>query len=212
MGHPSKSEDNGIALLTEKDLKIYSVGISTGGKAEMRMARSNPHCKIIATTIDPVGAAFAKNEIMQQGLASQIEVKLENVAKVLPYHDNYFDYVYARLVLHYLSKIDLQVAISEIHRILKKGGKLFVVVRSVDCPEAKKGYFDQETCLTTYPSDRKSYSRYFHSETSIHNILSDSGFSITSLCSYPEQLCIDFHRNIPAKQIDILIEVLSYKF
>lgn len=215
MIHPrhSTSENNGIALLTEDDQKIYSVGISTGGAAEMRMAISHPSRHIVATTLDFSGAEFAQNQIAEKGLSKQIEVKIENVADRLPYADGYFDYIYARLVLHYLAKSDLQRALRELHRTLRVGGKLFIVVRSVDCVEAqdKNSLFNPETGLTTYCSNGNTYSRYFHSEASIKNYTTLSGFSVKHICTYQERLCVDFQRLIPSKQIDTLIEVLAMK-
>lgn len=210
---PSTSENNGIDLLSEKDQKIYSAGISTGGAAEIRMALSHPDRYIIATTIDSVGAEFAQYQISEKGLSKQIEIKIENVAERLPYADGYFDYVYARLVLHYLPKLDLQCALQELYRTLRVGGKLFVVVRSVDCVESldKNSIFDPETSLTTYYSNGNTYSRYFHSEASIKNYITFPGFSIKHAHSYQEQLCIDFQRLMPSKQIDTLIEVLAIK-
>jgi hypothetical protein len=55
------------------------------------------------------------------------------------------------------------------------------------------------------------YSRYFHSEASIKNYITLPEFSVKHVRSYQEQLCIDFQRLIPSKQIDILIEVLAIK-
>lgn len=210
---PSISESNGIGILAENDKKIYSVGISTGGAAEIRMAMGHPSRFIIATTIDHAGADFAQHEIAKRELSKQIEVKIENVTEPLPYPDGFFDYVYARLVLHYLPKKDLQCALQELYRILRSGGKLFIVVRSIDCVEAqhKNSVFDPETHLTTYYSNGNTYSRYFHSEASIKHHIQLQGFSVQHLCSYQEQLCIDFQRSIPANHIDTLIEVLATK-
>lgn len=132
----SQSEDNGIALLNDADLMIYSVGISTGGVAEVRMAEQNPRRHIIATTIDTKGAAFAKEQIAERGFSEQIEVKIEDVAQPLSYQDSYFDFIYARLVLHYLPRHDLQRALQELKRVLKPEGRLFVIVRSDMCADA----------------------------------------------------------------------------
>src|ERR1700722_8962643 len=162
----SISERNGIELLSESDRKIYSVGISTGGVAEIRMARSNKNRHIIATTIDSEGADYATQQIEKLGFSDQISVKIEDVSQPLPYADSYFDYVYARLVLHYLPKDALTAALTELHRVLRTNGQIFVVVRSVDCPEAqaKTAKFDAVTGLTTHSSRGKLYSRYFHSQ------------------------------------------------
>lgn len=103
----SASEDHGIAALTDQDLKVFSVGISTGGIAEMRMAELNRKRHIIATTIDQDGVAFAKEQIAELHLENQIDAKVEDVSEPLPYANNHFDYIYARLVLHYLPKTNL---------------------------------------------------------------------------------------------------------
>ena len=56
----SISERNGINFLSKTDQLIYSVGISTGGQAEMKMAQEDPKRQIVAITIDQEGAEFAK--------------------------------------------------------------------------------------------------------------------------------------------------------
>jgi hypothetical protein len=70
----SISEDNGIAALSDDDLQIYSVGVSTGGLAEIRMARLDPKRHIIATTIDQSGINFAHKLIQEQKLENQIQL------------------------------------------------------------------------------------------------------------------------------------------
>lgn len=208
----SISENNGLALLSDQDKHIYSVGISTGGIAEIRMARALANRHIIATTIDPDGVNFAKNQIDQALLAEKIEVKIEDIAKPLPYADGFFDFVYARLVLHYLSKSDLENAIQELYRTLKSDGKMFVVVRSTDCLEAQNGRYNPENGLTTYISKNgETYSRFFHSQDSIRHYVSNAGFHIIHVKTYDEQLCIDFQRTILSQNTDNLIEVFASK-
>lgn len=209
----SISERNGINFLSPTDKKVYSVGISTGGLAEIKMARSDRKRHIIATTVDWAGAEYAKQCIRESGLSDQIEVKIEDVSQPLPYPHCHFDYIYARLVLHYLDKNALTSALTELYRVLRTEGKLFIAVRSVDCVEAndKAARFDALTGLTTYSSGGKSYSRYFHSQESIKESLSLAGFAIKHMDAYQEQLCVDFHRTQLSSQIDSLIEVLAIK-
>ncbi len=116
-------------------------------------------------------------------------------------------------MLHYLPKNGLMSALSELYRILRTGGKMFVVVRSVDCLEAcnKTAKLDVLTGLTTYSSEGKSYSRYFHSQESIKHYLSQAGLTIKHIDAYQEQLCVDCHRTQLSNQIDSLIEVLAIK-
>ena len=148
----SQSEDAGVAAMPTDAKQIYSVGVSTGGIAEIRMAKQALGAHITATTLDEKGADFSSKIIAEHGLADRIEVKIEDVAGGLPYGDEQFDYVYARLVLHYLTKQQLPPTLGNLRRIVRPGGRLFVVVRSVECPDAHKedAQYDPETGLTRY--------------------------------------------------------------
>ncbi len=215
----SISEDNGIATLTNDDLQILSVGISTGGVAEIRMAEANPKRHIVATTIDEEGVAFAKKYITERHLDGQIEAKIEDVAEPLPYTDAHFDYIYARLVLHYLPKDKLVAALDELHRVLKAGGRLFVVVRSTKCPDATRedAHFDPATNLTScsFTDDKTgkvhSYSRYFHTEDSISKYVAGAGFNVAYTKAYDEHLYVDFMRTELSPKTDNIIELLATK-
>lgn len=72
----SISEENGIKILTHDDKKIYSVGISTGGIAEIRMVMNHSDSHVIATTIDTKGAEFAKIQVNKSGFGNRIEIKI----------------------------------------------------------------------------------------------------------------------------------------
>lgn len=215
----SLSEDHGIAALTDDDQQILSVGISTGGVAEIRMAEANPTRNIVATTIDSEGVVFAKKYITERQLDGQIEAKIEDVAEPLPYPDAHFDYIYARLVLHYLPKNKLVQALDELYRVLKQGGKLFIVVRSVNCPDASRedAHFDPATNLTncTFVDEKTgkthSYSRYFHTEESISKYVTDAGFNLAYTKTYNEHLYVDFMRTELSPQTDNVIELLAAK-
>ncbi|MES2121420.1 MAG: class I SAM-dependent methyltransferase [Chlamydiota bacterium] len=209
----SLSENNGIAALYPLDEKVYSVGISTGGVAEMRMAAALPSRRIIATTIDAQGAEFARKKILESGLSERIEVRIEDVGAPLPYEEGAFDFIYARLVLHYLPKESLDRSLKELFRVLKTGGRLYVVVRSVECQEAQVAgaLYDPETGITRYVFNGQQLSRYFHSAESIQRHLQAAGFQILHVKSYEELLCSDFERLKPASQPDSLIEVLAQK-
>ncbi len=215
----STSEKHGLDHIRSNDLQIYSVGISTAGVTEIYMARANPNRHIIATTIDTEGVASTKLLVRDAHLENQIEVRHENVAQALPYSDETFDFVYARLVLHYLSKTELTHALVELKRILKTGGRLFVVVRSDTCPSAvqNRSNYDPLTGFTTYISkSNKNKSgilrkRFFHSESSISTFIKRAGLHIDYVTSYEEKLFHDFNRTQPASQTDILIELTAIK-
>lgn len=216
----SVSEKHGLDLMKETDLKILSVGISTAGVAEIEMAKRNKNRHIIATTIDEEGIQHTKEKIEKEDLSSQIETKIEDVSKKMPYPDNYFDFVYARLVLHYLDNQNLRKALSEIHRVIKENGTCYIVVRSVNEWEAKlEGTtFDEETGLTKYPyvetmgTDHVVYAyKRLHSQESIQQFLEEAGLTVEYVKEYEEYLYWDYERTQINSKPNTIIEVCAKK-
>lgn len=216
----SKSEKRGLRLLNPNMEKILSVGISTGGSAEINMAKICPNAKVIATTIDEKGLNFSIEKMSSFKEFERVEAKIEDISKPMPYDDNTFDYVYARLVLHYLDKTQLNDALQEIYRVLKPGGILFVVARNNKEWEISKPEFiisyDQNTNITTYYSQwekQKIEKRQFLSEKQLIDVLSAHNFKIQSVCSYKEKLYTDYQRTRKnrSKKPNFLTEVVSIK-
>lgn len=217
---PSKSEENGINLITANDLNILSIGISTAGSAEIKMAEKNRNSHIIATTIDKEGLNYTKNIIEQYGLSDRIETKLEDVSEKMPYNDEFFDFIYARLVLHYLDNENLRKALKEIKRVMKKHGRLYIVVRSRDEWEAKLegATYDENTGITKYPqydtlgTDKVEYLyRRLHTVDSLSSFLVEEGFDIKYIKEYKEQSYKDYKRTEKVKYPNSLIECLCEK-
>lgn len=217
---PSKSEENGINLITANDLNILSIGISTAGSAEIKMAEKNRNSHIIATTIDKEGLNYTKNIIEQYGLSERIETKLEDISEKMPYNDEFFDFVYARLVLHYLDNENLTNALKEIKRVMKKHGRLYIVVRSRDEWEAKLegASYDENTGITKYPkydtlgTDNVEYLyRRLHTVDSLSSFLVAEGFDIKYIKEYKEQSYKDYKRTEKVKYPNSLIECLCEK-
>ncbi|MGH7240743.1 MAG: class I SAM-dependent methyltransferase [Candidatus Saccharimonadales bacterium] len=217
----SPTEEAGIAAMPQNAEHVLSVGISTGGVAEMRMVEQNPRLGLIATTVDEAGLSQAKEMIAAAGLSSKIDARLEDVSQPLPYPAEYFDYIYARLVLHYLSKQALDSTLTELKRVLKPSRQLFVVVRSVDCPDAHSegATYDEATGFTTYQhpvslqgeQDNRSTKRYFHTEESIRDHMVGAGFKVEYVKSLNEQLFADFMRKTISPHTDRLVELLVTK-
>ena len=216
---PSISEENGLNLISENYECIFSPGISTGGFAEIRMATNNPMRRIVATTIDMDRLSTARENIHKLGLDDQIITRLEDLTKEFSYEENYFDFIYARLVLHYLTAQDLDKALANFYKALKKEGKIFIVVRSeknIDKKE-KELLHDPITKITKVPyrnnkGDIESWGcRYFHSPESIREHLEKAGFKIEYIKEYKERLYKDFMRTKPSPKVDRLIEVLVIK-
>ena len=209
-----ESEKNGLEQVNESMRNILSIGISTNGNAEITMAKKNPNAKIIATTIDKVGIEKTRQEVSQAGLANQIELRIEDVSQPMPYYDNTFDYVYARLVLHYLDKMAFKNAVSEIWRVLKPNGQVYIAVKSEkDLANKKVISFDVETNLTSYVDawDKagKMHQRQFLNPAMIEKYMSE--FKILSIKEFEEQTYSDYLRTIKVPNLASLIEVIARK-
>ncbi len=214
----SKSEKRALKLLQPEMSSILSVGISTGGSAEINMAKICSKAKIIATTIDEIGLDFTNQAIKKYGMSERIEIKIEDVSKPMPYKSNSFDFVYARLVLHYLSRQQLESALKEIHRVLKPNGLFFVVARNNKEWELTKPEFiisyDEKTNLTTYYEQwdwKIIRTRQFLSEEQLVSAFKEKEFKILSCESYKEYLYTDYERTIKSKKPNSLTEIVVTK-
>ena len=211
----SQSEQAGLENVPLNSELIYSVGVSTAGNAEMAFLERLPKTKVVASTLDDKGGELVSDLIEKKKLGDKISVKIEDVSQPLPYPDNNFDYIYARLVLHYLTKQELTNSLQELYRVTKENGRIFVVVQSVNNPQAttEKIDYDDETGLTTYvPTDEPSkvLKRFFHSQESISEFVEKAGFDVKSVRAYDEITYSDFARTINPNNRE-LVEVVAEK-
>jgi cyclopropane fatty-acyl-phospholipid synthase-like methyltransferase len=220
----STSEQHGVALLPLAPATVYSVGISTAGVAERYMAQTllaqaAEGNRIFATTLDAAGADLVRQTVQMAGLERCIDVKTEDVTGQLPYPDDYFDFIYARLILHYLSAGQLDDSLASLFRTLKPDAKFYTVVRSDECLEYRNALaYDATTKLSTYLPQTDipgqltvPQQRYFHSAESITSHLITAGFEVARVERYDEQLYADFGRTILSATTDNVIEVVARK-
>ncbi len=217
---PSKSEKRAMKLLKQTYTSILSIGISTGGSAEINMAQKCQNAQIIATTIDEKGLQFSNDKIKSHPEHARIQTKIEDVSKPMPYKNSTFDFIYARLVLHYLSKQQLNDALKEIHRVLKPNGILFIVARNNKEWELKKPEFiisyDEKTNMTTYYEQLKKekiQTRQFLSQEQLKTVLAEHNFRICRAKDYREYLFTDYERTNKnkSKKPNYLTEIVATK-
>lgn len=216
----SKSEKRALKILDENYKDVLSVGISTGGSAEINIARKCKEAHIVATTIDEKGLEFSKEKMSTFPEGERIEAKIEDVSKKMPYKAKTFDFVYARLVLHYLTKQQLDAALKEIYRVMKPNGKIFIVARNnkeweIKRPEYVVSY-DEKTNMTEYYEQWKKEAvrkRQFLSQQQLKSVLVEHGFKILSAKDYRERLYTDYERTSKnkSKKPNYLTEVVAQK-
>lgn len=61
-----------------------------------------------------------------------------DVSKPLPFEENTFDVIYAHLSLHYFSKEQTNAILSEIQRVIKRGGIFATLLNTKMDPEYGK--------------------------------------------------------------------------
>lgn len=89
-------------------------------------------------------------------LGYNFSVQTVDLCKQLLFEDNSFDIVYAHLSLHYFDEATTNQIFTEIHRILKPGGKLAYFTNSTEDPEYNTGvqiepdYFEIEGTAKRY--------------------------------------------------------------
>lgn len=101
--------------------KVLEVGTAQGVRAQM-ISEKFPECQIIA--ID------RSSELINSSTKPNLKFQFADVYE-LPFADNEFDFVYARLVFMHLS--DPNKALQNIFRVLKPGGRLLIEDADRDC-------------------------------------------------------------------------------
>jgi ubiquinone/menaquinone biosynthesis C-methylase UbiE len=106
--------------------------------------------------------------------ASKAKLKLLDLRDRLPYQDKFFDAVWARNSLHHLEPRDLQQSLSELKRVLKPNGIIFI--------EWKEG---KEATIT---KEEKAFGkeRFYNllSKEEVEELIGDAGFEITNSYIY----------------------------
>ena len=187
---PSISEQRFLESCNDDYLTVLSIWISTWWFWEAILALDNPKRNIVATTIDERWMEYSQEFFEKIWVSHQIKTKLEDVSKKSNYDDNFFDTVYARLVLHYLSEQKLQVALSELYRVMKKNAKIHIVVRSKNdllTDEYRKYEYDNISKYTTTLYLDKTWEvtgsskRFFHTRETISRYINEAWFEISSI-------------------------------
>ncbi len=95
-----------------KKVLEYGCGL---GLISTLLAKSGAH--VVSFDLSPASVAVAR----QRAALNHVEVELAVAAgEHLPYADESFDIIFGKAILHHL---DVNIAVSDLYRVLKKGGK-----------------------------------------------------------------------------------------
>ncbi len=102
--------------------KVLDVGCATGVFLQL-LKRKYPKACVVGIDPDKQSLGIARRRLNK---FSHVEL-IEGFGEALPFEKESFDIVFSTLVFHHMSTDIKQKCITEIYRILKKGGKLVIV-------------------------------------------------------------------------------------
>jgi len=108
--------------------KVLEVGCGTGVLMRWLARRSDSTIDITAIDINRHFLQDARNFAKQEGLDGRIDFR-EGSAEKIPFADSSFDFTVSITVLE---EVDAELAIAEMVRVTKPGGKVGIMLRSVD--------------------------------------------------------------------------------
>ena len=116
----------GARIPQHRKIKVLDVGTGFGSAASFLAKHLSKGSKV--WTIDPSKEILdnVKARLAQEGLDSRIPIEFVQAdAAKLDFENNFFDVIVSIMVLHHIK--DLNAVLSELLRVLKKGGRLLLV-------------------------------------------------------------------------------------
>jgi SAM-dependent methyltransferase len=123
-------------LMANRDLapgRLLDIGVGGGRHAKLAAELG---FDAFGTDLSFVGLQHARERLLQAGLATDF---LQASMLALPYADSSFAVVLSYGVFYYGTAEEMQQAIAEVHRVLRPGGKAFVVLRTTSDYRFGKG-------------------------------------------------------------------------
>ncbi len=113
------------------DDSVLDVGCGSGALDRLLAPRLSGKGQIIATDVNRFLLREAAVLATEDGVAQKISFEFAN-AETLPFPDNTFDGAYSVTVLE---ECDADRALRELFRVVRPGGRVGVIVRSIDLPQ-----------------------------------------------------------------------------
>ncbi len=117
---------------------------------------ANHEYEVISTDFSSTALNYNKKKL-PSGLKSKVSIQQLDLSKTFPFEDDSFDVVYSHLSIHYFDDRTTSQIFSEIHRVLKPGGVVAILVNSVDDPEYGMGKKLGEDFFELSPGDVKHF-------------------------------------------------------
>jgi SAM-dependent methyltransferase len=116
-----------VQLLKRKEAqRVLDLG-SGSGRHVVYLARSG--FSVYGLDGSPEGVEITRDWLKNEGLTANLQV--QSMTDALPYEDNFFDAIISVQVIHHAVIADIRRIVSEMTRVLRSGGFIFVTVPAV---------------------------------------------------------------------------------
>jgi demethylmenaquinone methyltransferase/2-methoxy-6-polyprenyl-1,4-benzoquinol methylase len=174
--NPETSPRHRLArLIPNEDLRILDVCFGTGNNTLM-VAKNNDKNTITGLDLSADMLRVANRKIRKQGVSNIETIRMD--AADMDLDDESFDVVTSAFGLHEMEYPVMESIIKEMNRVLKKGGKLFLVDYQIQ-KTATKRFFFRVYLLLTSPPHVKDFLEY-----DWEAIMKECGFRIDKVEPY----------------------------
>jgi demethylmenaquinone methyltransferase/2-methoxy-6-polyprenyl-1,4-benzoquinol methylase len=168
-------------LIPNDDLRILDVCFGTGNST-LLLAKNNSRNTITGLDLSADMLKVANRKIRKHGLSNIKTLRMD--ALDMDLEDESFDVATSSFGLHEMEYPAMRSIIQEMHRVLKKGGKLYLVDYRLQDTAAKRFLFRIYLLLTS-PPHVKEFLKY-----DWEAIMNECGFRIERIEAYKiSQIC-----------------------
>jgi demethylmenaquinone methyltransferase/2-methoxy-6-polyprenyl-1,4-benzoquinol methylase len=174
--NPDTSPRHGLArLIPNEDLRILDVCFGTGNNT-LLVAKNNDKNTITGLDLSADMLKVANRKIRKQGLPNIETIRMD--AADMDLDDESFDVATSAFGLHEMEYPVMKSIIKEMHRVLRKGGKLYLVDYRIQDTAVKRLFFRVYLLLSS-PPHVKDFLKY-----DWEAIMKECGFLIDKIESY----------------------------
>ena len=194
-----KSQPLPSVLRFSKDLeragssRVLDLGAGAG-RHTIALARAG--FQVVALDVSQTALTTLDRRVREEKLSNVIAVKHE--MNLLPFTDCYFDAVLSTNVLHHGLAKEIRLALSEVHRVMRDGGRGLLVMISDKDYRAGSGRMVERGTRVFTEGDEKGITHHFFSRSELKSYL--AAFDVESLqeVSAPTEngLGVHFHARV----------------
>jgi len=159
-----------IAKLFEKKgvQRILDIGSGTGRHL---LYFSKKGFEVYGMDASPKGISIAKQWLSEENLKA--EIIIHRMEEKFPYKDNFFDAIISIQVIHHNKMKNIIITVSEIERVLKKGGIIFITFPRLEDRTGLEEWELKEIEKNTYipqAGQEKGLPHHFFTIEEIHEV------------------------------------------